>query len=139
MSIWYRIQDGKQVGPLTDEVVREQCRTGLLKRTDQIWKEGEPAWKPVGETELGSLFPPPAPPALPSPTAKAPSVTQATSTTKVVLTIVGLVVMFIAAAKLGMLGAVILVFVVALARWLIPILEKKQRQQDKMRNQGSGE
>lgn len=72
MSVWYRIQNGQQVGPLADEAIREQCRNGQLKRTDHVWKEGDPSWMPVGESELAALFPPAPPAPAPGPTPPPP-------------------------------------------------------------------
>jgi hypothetical protein len=46
---WYYAFDGKQVGPVPDEVFRELAASGRLQRTDLVWQEGMPNWLPAQE------------------------------------------------------------------------------------------
>ncbi|MBK1882531.1 DUF4339 domain-containing protein [Luteolibacter pohnpeiensis] len=49
---WYFSRDGQQSGPLRFSEIQEKANQGLLRpRTDLIWREGMPDWRPIGEIE----------------------------------------------------------------------------------------
>jgi len=66
---WYYARQNQQFGPLPEAQLLQLARTGLLKPTDMLWKEGMPQWAPA--SSIPNLFPPvgkgvpPAPPPLP--------------------------------------------------------------------------
>lgn len=56
---WYWMQDGQKNGPVDTAGLKELARTGELKPTDTIWREGLPNW--VLATQAKGLFVVPAP------------------------------------------------------------------------------
>jgi uncharacterized protein (AIM24 family) len=51
----YLAEDGKQVGPLSEEQVRQMVAQGAAKESTFAWMEGAGDWKPLGEL-LPDLF-----------------------------------------------------------------------------------
>lgn len=45
---WYVARDGKAAGPYTTAQMQADARAGSLKPTEQIWREGMPAWVNAG-------------------------------------------------------------------------------------------
>src|SRR5262245_29041523 len=54
-SQWYYTKEGQQMGPVSSQELKELARTGMLKRTDLIWKDGMPTWGQAGSAR--NLFP----------------------------------------------------------------------------------
>jgi hypothetical protein len=54
-SEWYYMRDGERHGPVAAGVLRELAARGQLRRTDQVWSEGQTAWVPAAN--LRGLFP----------------------------------------------------------------------------------
>ena len=53
---WYYSKNGKQQGPVSEQVLRAKCADGEISGTDLVWKEGMRDWKPyasVPELLLG--------------------------------------------------------------------------------------
>lgn len=48
MTQWYVAKDGKRLGPLTTEQVRESVRLGMLVSTDLVWRSGMADWEAAG-------------------------------------------------------------------------------------------
>ncbi len=48
----YILRDDEKKGPYTEEEIRSQLVIGIIKLEDQVWWDGLPAWKALGETEL---------------------------------------------------------------------------------------
>ncbi len=55
MAQWYWMQDGQKQGPVDSEGLKERARTGKLKPTDTIWREGLLDW--VRASQVKELFP----------------------------------------------------------------------------------
>ena len=49
------MQDQQQRGSVTDSQLRALAESGIIRRTDLIWREGMPEW--VEAWRLGGLFP----------------------------------------------------------------------------------
>ena len=45
---WYVILDGQQIGPLTNEKVRQMIQDRQLNKTDLVWNESMPDWVEAG-------------------------------------------------------------------------------------------
>jgi hypothetical protein len=62
---WYYEQDGKPVGPVTEEAYQAARTSGLVGATTRVWKEGWPDWRGAGEATLAPIYtggqPPPVP------------------------------------------------------------------------------
>ena len=54
-SQWYYTKEGQQMGAVSSFELKEMARTGKLKRTDLIWKDGMPTWGEAGSAH--NLFP----------------------------------------------------------------------------------
>jgi len=69
---WYYTSAGVQLGPVPDETLRSLVVSGRLLPSDLVWREGMPAWQPVGS--VPGLLPASAagPPPVPPPYAMAP-------------------------------------------------------------------
>ncbi len=83
---WYYFQNGSQVGPVSESVVREMLQSGRLRWDDLVWHDGLPDWLSAEQIpNLASsrvlrgpgpapapFAPPPAPAAAPVPAYAAP-------------------------------------------------------------------
>lgn len=58
-------RDGRQLGPFTEQQVREQLAAGLVAPGDLFWYEGKPDWQPL-HTHFSGPASPSLPPPLPS-------------------------------------------------------------------------
>lgn len=61
---WHLILDGRQVGPVTDQAVRNLIKTGRIHKETLIWAQGMPDWLSIeAHSEFRGLFkaPPPTP------------------------------------------------------------------------------
>ena len=59
---WYYNDGRTQVGPIGESEIFGLAQSGKIKRDTLVWKEGTPAWREAGSTELAShlaLEPPP--------------------------------------------------------------------------------
>ena len=67
--MWYFVREEEQLGPVSEEQMREMIREGSLKRDDLVWREGMIAWQIASEVpELGiPVQPLPPPPQTPPP------------------------------------------------------------------------
>ncbi|MBI3412227.1 MAG: DUF4339 domain-containing protein [Planctomycetes bacterium] len=54
-SRWYYTKEGRQMEPVSSYELKQMARTGILKATDLIWKEGMPQWVQAGSAN--NLFP----------------------------------------------------------------------------------
>ncbi|RPI23290.1 MAG: DUF4339 domain-containing protein [Acidobacteria bacterium] len=81
---WYYFQNGSQVGPVSESVVREMLQSGRLRWDDLVWHDGLPDWLAAEQVpDLASaraLTPPVAASAPPLFTAPAAAVTTAPPT-----------------------------------------------------------
>lgn len=95
---WHYAKGTQQLGPVTDESLRDLIANGTLSPSDKVWRDGMPHWTPAGSVpELTAAFsaatpvPPPLSPPIvsPPPLSLAPPAVQPASGTKVlVLTII---------------------------------------------------
>jgi hypothetical protein len=54
-AIWFYSEGGKQLGPVTIDVLRAGLEGGRLKQTDFVWREGMSEWLPISRIpELGA-------------------------------------------------------------------------------------
>lgn len=51
---WYYSRDGVKTGPFSSSKLRSLARSGDLRESDLLWKEGMDQWRPAGEA--GRLF-----------------------------------------------------------------------------------
>jgi hypothetical protein len=62
---WYYEQDGKPVGPVTEEAYQAARTSGLVGPTTRVWKEGWQEWRPAGDAAAAPVYtggqPPPVP------------------------------------------------------------------------------
>jgi len=59
---WYYVHNGQATGPVTIQQMQANARAGVLKPTDQVWREPMPNWVAAGG--IMEIFSPnPAPPA----------------------------------------------------------------------------
>ena len=72
MSSYHIARDGKQTGPIDEEVVRQQIAAGTLNASDLCWCEGMADWQSIG-TVFNFAQKAGAPPPLASPTGVAAS------------------------------------------------------------------
>lgn len=63
--LWYYVSEGKQQGPVSDEVLLTLLHEGKIDRTTMIWREGMPDWQPLAVAQP-TAPPPPPPSALPA-------------------------------------------------------------------------
>jgi uncharacterized RDD family membrane protein YckC len=54
---WHYAENGRQVGPVSGEELRQLARTGVVTPDTLIWRAGMPEWKPF--REAGPGVPPP--------------------------------------------------------------------------------
>ncbi len=52
---WYYANAGEALGPVSDQVILEMAKSGFLRRSDLVWKSGQPDWLPA-EVQLGDVF-----------------------------------------------------------------------------------
>jgi len=58
----YLHHNGEQIGPSTEQQIRDMVRTGAISKTDFAWREGFPDWRPLNEiVNFDSVPPLPAP------------------------------------------------------------------------------
>jgi len=64
MADWYFGENGQQIGPVDDDVIRQAIQQGRLTRQTLVWREGMAQWVPLAAVpELSgaaSLYAPPA-------------------------------------------------------------------------------
>ena len=53
--MWYYASNHQPVGPVSIETIQELLRSGAINALTQVWREGMPNWKHLGETELAEL------------------------------------------------------------------------------------
>lgn len=62
---WYYEQDGKPVGPVTEEAYQAARTSGLVGPDTRVWREGWPDWRPAGDAPAAPVYtgglPPPVP------------------------------------------------------------------------------
>ena len=84
MSNIYIHKDGNQLGPFTEQQLKDEITQGHFSASDMAWKEGTPDWVPINSLLGGT--PPPVPPAAvvppASPIQQAGNTTYITNTTK---------------------------------------------------------
>lgn len=52
--MWYYSENNQQLGPVTEDELKQKARSGSLKPTTLVWKDGMSDWKPISEiAELG--------------------------------------------------------------------------------------
>lgn len=73
-SEWYYARDGRQIGPVSFEIIQQLASSGQLYATDLLWTEGMDDWRLAGQVEgivlTGGVSPgtlPPRPPHTASP------------------------------------------------------------------------
>ena len=68
MTQWYYGKDGRQEGPIEEEVLLGLLRSGQLTPRDLVWKDGMAEWTPIQDVPELALVPtmPPATPPLPA-------------------------------------------------------------------------
>lgn len=49
---WFYSKNGQQQGPISDQELVDQFKSGSISATDLVWKEGMPDWKPLREVPL---------------------------------------------------------------------------------------
>ncbi len=81
MAKWFCVTEGKQYGPVSEDVFRTWVRTGRVRPTDYVWCEGMPEWKPASEVPgVFAAAPggqiPPVPPAAAPGTQPAPTLEE---------------------------------------------------------------
>jgi hypothetical protein len=55
---WYYMKSGKEHGPVTLESLRETIKSGELRSSDEVWRQGTPDWLPLRSVrEVADLFP----------------------------------------------------------------------------------
>jgi hypothetical protein len=84
MSNIYIHKDGNQLGPFTEQQLKDEITQGHLSASDLAWKEGTPDWVPISSLLGGT--PPPVSPSAVTPSAmpiqQAGNTTYITNTTK---------------------------------------------------------
>jgi len=70
-SQWYCNRDGKQLGPFTDQQLKQLAASGMLQLTDQVRRDGTAKW--VSASRVKGLFP------AGEPSQKQPAARQATT------------------------------------------------------------
>ncbi len=65
---WYFVRNGQAVGPVTIQQLQADARSGVLKPTDQVWREPMPNWMTAGG--IMDIF-------APNPATAAPAMPQA--------------------------------------------------------------
>ena len=60
--IWYYVDGDTQVGPVEQAAMVALIRSGTVKSTTSVWRDGMADWQESGQTELASLLPRNAPP-----------------------------------------------------------------------------
>jgi hypothetical protein len=55
-DVWYYAQDGQQAGPVSAEQLQRLARSGRIRDTDLVWREGLPQW--IQARSVGGLFAP---------------------------------------------------------------------------------
>jgi hypothetical protein len=53
VSRWYWARDGKQGGPISWDELQSMARTGKLRGSDLVWREGSPNWQPASTAQNG--------------------------------------------------------------------------------------
>lgn len=62
---WHYTQNGQKAGPITSAQLQALAKSGQIKPTDMVWKEGMAAWTPA--SKIKGLFPETAVSAKPTP------------------------------------------------------------------------
>jgi hypothetical protein len=50
----YVFRDNQQTGPFSEAEVQAQLASGAITRESLVWWDGQPDWKPLGQTSLGA-------------------------------------------------------------------------------------
>jgi hypothetical protein len=61
---WFYLKNGQNVGPFTQDQLRQLARQGQLLPTDLVWKNGMPSWSPA--SSIPGLLPSAPPPQAPA-------------------------------------------------------------------------
>src|ERR1700722_3484155 len=61
MPAWYYLQNGQQVGPISDDRFRALLSSGEIGPDHLVWHEGMPEWTQAKVAGLFSSAPPPLP------------------------------------------------------------------------------
>lgn len=64
---WYYSKNSTQLGPISDQEMREKTTSGEILKTDMVWREGMPDWSMAGNVPELSMVTPPPPPHMASP------------------------------------------------------------------------
>lgn len=59
--MWYYAINNQQFGPVAEEVLAGLIQNKTIDEKTLVWKEGLPAWVPLGQTELARFLAPAAP------------------------------------------------------------------------------
>jgi uncharacterized RDD family membrane protein YckC len=54
---WFYTEDDKQVGPVSEDELRQLAESGKLSGETMVWREGMPDWQPYGKLDLGHAAP----------------------------------------------------------------------------------
>jgi len=63
--LWYYAKGNQRFGPVEEAELRRLLAAGSVQRSDLVWREGLPDWRPAGDLE--TFFPPSPPPPSPAP------------------------------------------------------------------------
>lgn len=47
--MWYYSENNQQLGPVSEDELKQKARSGSLKPTTLVWKDGMSDWKPIAE------------------------------------------------------------------------------------------
>lgn len=59
---WYYHDGKEQIGPIDNDGMIKLAKSGVLRKTTQVWKEGTPAWIESASSELSEHLRPEPPP-----------------------------------------------------------------------------
>jgi hypothetical protein len=57
---WHYVENGQQVGPVTDEQLAQLAQQGSVRDNTLVWRDGLANWVPYSEVKGGIIAPPPA-------------------------------------------------------------------------------
>jgi uncharacterized RDD family membrane protein YckC len=58
---WHYVEEGQQVGPVTDEQLAQLAQLGSISDNTLVWREGLANWVPYREVQVSTTAPPPEP------------------------------------------------------------------------------
>ena len=58
---WYYEKDGRQIGPVSEDGIENQVKTGILSYGSKVWQEGAAGWVSLEDSRFKHLltYPPP--------------------------------------------------------------------------------